>query len=51
MSNEEMYLDYVNNFTTVEGFASYYGYTNHQANFIINNGRALHEYRVNLNSL
>ena len=36
-----MYLDYVNNFLTVEAFASYYGLLHWQANKVINLGREL----------
>lgn len=36
----QMYLDYVNNFLTVERFAEYYGITEKKANAIINKQRA-----------
>lgn len=37
--NVEMYLDYWNNFLTVERFAEYYGITEEQAINIINKGK------------
>lgn len=37
----EMYLDYVNNFLTVEKFAEHYGITLESAQFIIDTGRAI----------
>ena len=37
------YLDYVNNFASVERFAEYYGYTLDSANFIINQGKQLQD--------
>lgn len=36
-----MYLDYVNNFLTVDAFADHYGLLNWQANKVINLGREL----------
>ena len=38
---ENMYLDYFNNFLTVERFAKHYGLCMEQANEIINKGRAI----------
>lgn len=38
-----MYLDWVNNFITVERFASYYSLSNVKAKFIIDLGRTLQE--------
>lgn len=35
----ELYVDWVNNFLTVEAFASHYGFDIHTANRIINCGR------------
>lgn len=35
----DMYIEYVNNFLTVERFASYYGISEDMANAIINDGR------------
>lgn len=37
----EMYLDYVNNFISVQSFADYYGLNDVEANIIINAGREL----------
>lgn len=37
----KMYLDYVNNFLTVNAFAEYYGLSYWQANKVINLGREL----------
>ena len=36
-----LYIDYVNNFLTVDKFAEYYRLTNESAEFIINKGREL----------
>jgi hypothetical protein len=44
MSLEEfatLYLSYVNEFLTVEGFASHYGLTIEKAEFIVMTGRAI----------
>ena len=38
---EKMYLDYFNNFLTVERFADYYSMSMEQAHEIINKGRAI----------
>jgi len=52
-----LYLDYVNNFLTVERFAEYYGLTISEANQLINVGReinerlAIEEYRNGLTTL
>lgn len=40
---EKMYLDYVNNFLTVEKFAEHYNMTVERAKEIINIGRNFHE--------
>jgi hypothetical protein len=40
----EMYLDYVNNFLTVAGFAEHYGIDEFEANVIINAGRELNNH-------
>jgi hypothetical protein len=40
---EELYLDYVNNFLTVERFAEYYGLSVELANLIIKEGKAKQE--------
>ena len=42
----EMFLDYFNNFLSVEGFAEHYGLTNAQASEVIESGRLIHEERV-----
>ena len=36
-----LYIDYFNNFLTVEKFAEYYSYPLSDANYIINTGRKL----------
>ena len=36
-----LYVDWVNNFTTLERFAEYYGYPIDSANYIIEKGREL----------
>ena len=41
-----MYLDWVNNFLTVERFAEHYGLDDDTASAVIDEGRALHEWRV-----
>jgi hypothetical protein len=38
---EELYLDYVNDFLTVERFANYYGMSKEYANHVIEIGRKL----------
>lgn len=49
--NEEaltrMFLDYFNNFLTIDVFASYYGFTRHEASRVIDTGREAHENKVN----
>jgi len=42
MTNAQMYRDYFNNFTTVSGFAEYYGCSVDTANKIIEQGRIDH---------
>lgn len=42
----EKYLDYVNNFATVERFAEYHGYSTQRANQVIEQGRKSHEAKV-----
>ena len=37
----KLYLEYVNNFLTIERFAEYYGFTVIEAEKIINKGREL----------
>lgn len=41
-----MYLDYVNNFISVAGFADHYEITEEKANEIIKRGRVYHEENV-----
>lgn len=43
MTNEEMYLDWVNNFLTIDVFAEHYGLTLNDASIIIYEGRKEHE--------
>ena len=43
---EALYLDYFNNYLTVEKFANDYDFNIELANKIINNGRELNDYRV-----
>jgi len=40
---EKIYLDYVNNFLSVEKFANYYGYSIHEANMLIDIVREVRE--------
>ena len=42
----ELYRDYFNNFSTVEGFSSYYGIDQHTACHIIKEGYHQHEMGV-----
>lgn len=42
----EMYLDYVNNFITVECFADFYDITSDVAERVIRLGRMIHERQV-----
>lgn len=39
----EMFLDYWNEFLSVEGYANYYNFTTYEAQSIIKEGRRLHE--------
>jgi len=41
-STHKLYLEYLNNFITVDGFASYYGIRLNHAYMIIELGRAIH---------
>lgn len=43
----EMYLDWRNNFLTVDCFAEHYGITKTEATFIIKSGRKYHNLNVN----
>lgn len=42
----DMFLDYVNNFTTLKGFARYYGFDTDHAARIIQAGRKIHNQRT-----
>ena len=44
---QEMYLDWVNNFLTIERFAEWYNIGEEQAAVIISAGRKIHHQRVN----
>lgn len=44
----ELFLDYLNNFLTVERFAEHYGCTISQGNTIINIGRMQHNKNVSV---
>jgi len=46
MTNAELYLDWINNFLTLEPFAEYYGITLEEAATVINTGRDDHEANV-----
>ena len=39
----EMYLDWANNFLTVEAFAEYYNLTVEQARYVLDSGKRYHE--------
>lgn len=41
-----LYLDYVNNFLTIDVFASYYGFNRYEAAKVIDIGRQAHETSV-----
>lgn len=43
MKTQEMYLDWVNNFLTVERFAQYHGISIDKANLIIEEGRTAYK--------
>lgn len=40
---QKLFLDYFNNFLSVEGFASYYGFDLSKAQRVIDLGRKIHE--------
>ena len=40
---QDMYLDWVNNFLTIDAFALYYELTHEQAKYVIESGRKYHE--------
>tara|TARA_R110002020_G_scaffold370676_1_gene582285 strand:- start:705 stop:905 length:201 start_codon:yes stop_codon:yes gene_type:complete len=42
----DLYLDYVNNFLTVETFATWHGLKQQGAKSLINKGRQYHENRI-----
>ena len=44
---QEMYLDWLNNFLTIERFAEWYAIGEEQAAAIISAGRKIHHQRVN----
>jgi hypothetical protein len=48
-NRERLYLDYVNNFLTVDRFAEYYALSIKTANEVINEGRILHNITVETN--
>jgi hypothetical protein len=48
-NRERLYLDYVNNFLTVDRFAEYYSLSIKTANEVINEGRILHNITVETN--
>ncbi len=51
MDKLKMYLDWVNNFLTVERFAEYYGLSVEEASKVIDEGRILNtEARIESNS-
>jgi hypothetical protein len=39
----EWYLDFVNNFLTLDGFAEYYGISRDQAEQVVKLGKQIHE--------
>lgn len=45
------YLDYTNDFLTVQAFAEYYALDKAQALQVIELGRAIHEQQVEMNSI
>ena len=44
---QEMYLDWFNNFLTIERFAEWYAISEEKASSIISTGRNIHHHRVN----
>jgi hypothetical protein len=44
---QTVYLDYLNNFITVAGFAEHYGLTTEQAEQVLDLGRTIHNERTN----
>ncbi len=47
---KELFLDYLNNFLTVECFAEYYGMTISQSNTVINIGRIQYHKKAKIDS-
>lgn len=47
----DMYLDWVNNFLTIEVFAEHYDITIEKANRVINIGRKVHEGRTTMGTM
>jgi len=45
---QALYLDYLNNFISVEGFANVYELNEEQAGILINIGRRIHKQRNNV---
>lgn len=43
---QTVYLDYLNNFISVAGFAEHYGLTTEQAEQVLDLGRAIHNERI-----
>lgn len=43
---QNLFLDYVNNFSSVDGFANHYNFTNDQALAAISIGRKIHKTRT-----
>jgi hypothetical protein len=43
---QTVYLDYLNNFISVAGFAEHYGLTTEQAEQVLDLGRAIHNERT-----
>lgn len=43
---QALFLDYVNNFLTVQGFASYYDLAEHEAETLVSVGKRIHSERT-----
>lgn len=43
---QSLFLDYVNNFISVEGFARYHGFSIEEAEKVISTGRKIHKGRT-----
>ena len=48
---QDLYLDYVNNFLTIECFANYHGFDTDTALKYINIGKKIHNTKVNLENI